>query len=193
VLTKRAERMQEYAGWRSMEPDIVGRYNRGQKVDGAGPIENHICGFTNRQWPLPNVWLGVTVENQPAANERIPILLGTPAAVRLVAGEPLLGPVDLNGTPAGQALGPCDECGHTRSNFDCESCAGIPSLDWVICGGESGPHARYMDPAWARSLRDQCETAGVPFFMKQMSGTTKHERENIPPDLMVREYPEVRE
>lgn len=97
--------------------------------------------------PLPNVWLGVSVEDQETADERIPLLLQTPAAVRFVSYEPALGPVDFRLTPNPSPL--------------------TPSLDWVICGGESGPHARPMHPDWARSVRDQCQAAGVPFFFKQ--------------------------
>lgn len=90
---------------------------------------------------LPNVWIGVSVEDQKWADIRIPALLGTPAAVRWLSCEPLLGPVDLFGWRNG--------------------------LDWVVGGGESGPKARPMDPAWARLLRDRCVDAGVPFFFKQ--------------------------
>jgi protein gp37 len=95
---------------------------------------------------LPNVWLGTSVENQRWAGVRIPKLIETPAAVRFLSCEPLLGPVD---------LGPA-----------------LPQLDWVIVGGESGPGRRPMDPDWARSLRDQCEAAGVPYFFKQWGGRT---------------------
>ena len=101
------------------------------------------------RWPgvPPNVWLGTSVEDQRAADERIPVLLGTPAAVRWISAEPLLGPIDLKAA------------GHD-----------LPKLDWVVCGGESGPRARPMDPAWARSLRDDCAECGVPFFFKQWGG-----------------------
>lgn len=98
-------------------------------------------------WPIPNVWLGVSVEDQRAADERIPLLLKTPAAVRFVSVEPMLGPVDLR-----RAFG----TNGPRQTF-------IEQLDWVICGGESGPRARPMNPAWPRALRDQCVVAGVPF------------------------------
>jgi protein gp37 len=101
---------------------------------------------TMKNWPLPNVWLGTSAEDQQRADERIPLLLQTPAAVRFVSLEPLLGPIDLMSIEAPE----------TRN-----------VLDWVICGGESGPHARPMHPDWARSLRDQCAAAGVPFFFKQ--------------------------
>lgn len=124
--------------------------------------------------PIPNVWLGVSVEDQRTADERIPLLMKTPAAVRFVSAEPLLGPVDLE-------IGMCTECGGcgiTAGHYfqedgmdTCNACGGsgkaFDKLDWVICGGESGPGARPMHPDWARSLRDQCQAAGVPFFFKQ--------------------------
>ena len=105
-------------------------------------------------WPLPNVWLGVSVENQQWADIRIPALLETPAVVRWISAEPLLGPIDL-----AEWLGP--RCRASRAQAD------RPFLDWVVTGGESGPGARPMHPDWPRSLRDQCQEAGVPFFMKQ--------------------------
>lgn len=97
-----------------------------------------------RPEPLPNLWLGTSVENQRWAEVRIPALLRTPAAVRFLSCEPLLGPVDLRPWLGG--------------------------VDWVIVGGESGPGFRPMDPDWARTIRDQCVAAGVPFFYKQGSG-----------------------
>lgn len=104
-------------------------------------------------WPLPNVWLGVSVEDQHWANLRIPALLNTPAAVRFLSCEPLLGPVGLR-----------DEwMWATRG------------VHWVIVGGESGHGARPMDAEWATSLRDQCATAGVPFFMKQAGAVLARE------------------
>jgi protein gp37 len=107
--------------------------------------------------PLQNVWLGVSVENQHFADERIPLLLKTPAAVRWISAEPLLGPVNL-------------QCVKGGENF-IDAISGIrsirPCLDWVVCGGESGPNARPMHPDWARSIRDRCHVAGVPFFFKQ--------------------------
>jgi protein gp37 len=102
--------------------------------------------------PLPNVWLGVSVENQRFADERIPSLLETPAAVRFISAEPLLGPINLD-TPVRKVI---------PAPWPAAS-----GLDWVIAGGESGPHARPMHPEWPRSLRDQCQAAGVPFFFKQ--------------------------
>ena len=105
-------------------------------------------------WPR-NIWAGTTVEDQDAADKRIPILLDVPAAVRFLSCEPLLGPVDLK--LADDYLTPATG---TRSDWG-------PSLDWVIAGGESGPGARLMHPDWARTLRDQCVEAGVAFFFKQ--------------------------
>lgn len=106
-------------------------------------------------WPLPNVWVGTTVEDQRRADERIPTLLDTPAAVRFLSCEPLLGPVDLyrfayNAPPDG------------------EFCWRGEGIDWVIVGGESGPRARPMDLAWARGLVEQGRAAGVPVFVKQL-------------------------
>lgn len=99
--------------------------------------------------PLPNVWLGVSTENQQWADIRIPALLDTPAAVRFISAEPLLGPIDFRRVP-----------GFNRIGLDLSNW-------WVIVGGESGPGARPMHPDWARSLRDQCVSAGVPFLFKQ--------------------------
>lgn len=90
-------------------------------------------------WPLPNVWLGVSVENQHRAEERIPVLLDTTVAVRFVSLEPLLAPVDLRPWRG---------------------------LDWVIVGAETGPGARPGDPAWVRRIIDDCRDAQVPMFLK---------------------------
>jgi protein gp37 len=98
--------------------------------------------------PWANVWLGVTVVNQEEADRDIPKLLATPARVRFLSIEPMLGPVSLDCWPV---------YGEEEK----------PLLHWVICGGESGPHARPMHPDWAISLRDQCAAAGVPFLFKQ--------------------------
>jgi protein gp37 len=118
--------------------------------------------------PLPNVWLGVSIEDQQTADERIPILLNTPAALRFVSIEPMLGPVEID------CYFPEYDYRPTYDYYQ----AAFPEvgnkpilisagLDWVICGGESGANARPMHPDWARSLRDQCSDAGVPFYFKQ--------------------------
>lgn len=111
--------------------------------------------WENRRWPLPNLWLGVTAENQACADERIPILLQIPAAVRFVSVEPMLGAVDLNER---ELLIDKRRFKYTIGNY----------LDWVICGGETGPGARSMQIEWVQNLKDQCVVAGVPFFLKQM-------------------------
>lgn len=110
-----------------------------------------------------NVWLGATVVNQAEADRDIPKLLATPAAVRFVSVEPMLGPIDLTGEYLTAKLGayPFQSLApEHRTRL-------IDLLDWVICGGESGPKARAMDPDWVRCLRDQCEAAGIPFLFKQ--------------------------
>lgn len=109
-----------------------------------------------RKWPLPNVWLGVSCEDQARADERIPLLLDTPAAVRFISAEPLIGPIRLMWSWLTQDV-ECEIEGQKRSH----------GIDWVIAGGESGPKARPMHPNWARSLREQCSTYRVPFFFKQ--------------------------
>lgn len=106
--------------------------------------------------PLPNVWLGTSVENQEAAY-RIDWLVKTPAAVRFLSCEPLIGPLDLSTWVQPEAI-LSDDQGEYRAY-----CA----IDWVIAGGESGPDARPMHPDWPRGLRDQCQNAGVAFFFKQ--------------------------
>ncbi len=95
-------------------------------------------------WPLPNVHIGVSAEDQERWDERVPFLMDCPAAVRFVSVEPMLGSI---------------------------VCIGVDELDWVICGGESGHGARPMDENWARDLRDDCARAGVPFMLKQLGGT----------------------
>jgi protein gp37 len=168
ILTKRAERMREWFEW--MERRAVARseelgtsayahadvcqlaaLDRG--VEGVlHPIKGTLRSWP---WPLPNVWLGVSVEDQRRADERIPLLLQTPAAVRFVSAEPLLGPVDL---APWIELKRWDSTGRELPRR---------GIDWVIAGAESGPGARPMDEACVRSLRDQCAAAGVPLFYKQ--------------------------
>jgi len=117
----------------------------------------------------PGVWIGTTVEDQQRADERIPLLLSIPAKVRFLSVEPMLESVDIESHAFGIPFG----------------------INHVICGGESGPKSRPMNPEWARSLRDQCKAAGVPFFMKQMGGHPNplHNLEDLPEDLRIREFP----
>jgi protein gp37 len=137
----------------------------------------------------PNVWIGATVENQTEAMRRIPQLLAVPAAKRFLSCEPLLGEVDLTKVWA-TLPSACTSEGMSLLNTLQPSDEGR-RIDWVICGGESGSMYRDMNPAWARSLRDQCAAAGVPFFMKQMTGGSQRSMRPIPDDLMVRQVPEA--
>lgn len=134
-------------------------------------------------WPLPNVWLGVSVENQHWADERVPLLLQTPAAVRFVSAEPLLGPVSMYQyverwctgcgqygglTPAG---GSYARDGHVIDGSVPDVCGPVrDGIDWLIVGGESGPKRRDLELSWVTILRDQCRAAGVAYFGKQNSG-----------------------
>ena len=112
--------------------------------------------------PQPNVWLGVSIEDQAAADERIPLLLDTPAAVRWISAEPLLGDVNIKPWLQQKMFGPRAMNGNAYINSHETN-----RLDWIVVGGESGPKARPMNPYWVRSLRDQCAGADVPFLFKQ--------------------------
>ncbi|MCC7082193.1 MAG: phage Gp37/Gp68 family protein [Burkholderiales bacterium] len=158
VLTKRAERMREYLTRRAsaVEGTLVG-----MRIMDARLRRKHL----QFMWPLPNVWLGVSVEDQATADERIPLLLRTPAAVRFVSYEPAIGRVDF-----------CETFGmwwnSTMRAFESSGAQfnrpnGRRGIDWVIVGGESGPKARACDLAWIRSTVQQCKAAGVPCFVKQ--------------------------
>ena len=127
--------------------------------------------------PPPNIWLGVSVENQKE-DHRIEELLKIPAKVHFLSCEPLLESVNLIPWLDVDARTGCADDGPFNT------------IDWCIVGGESGPNARPMNPDWARSLRDQCQAAGVAFFMKQMGGTRKPFPE-IPDEIMIRQFPEV--
>jgi protein gp37 len=192
VLTKRAERMRDYmTRWKATErlTFLARAHEPGTMPMTQHEIEARLLPSAlveHRRlyrvsecvdWPLRNVWLGVSVEDQARADERIPLLLDTPAAVRFLSCEPLLGPVDLTPWLHRDATPPLSAPHSFRP---------IPPLDWVIVGGESGPGARPMDPNWARSIRDQCAAAGVSFFMKQMT-----KKGPIPDDLFIREFPDA--
>jgi protein gp37 len=132
---------------------------------------------------LPNVWLGVTAENQKAADERIPVLLKTPAAHRFVSIEPMLGPIDLSDLAFW-----VDESGKIGASDGRDNDV-FPDIHCVIVGCESGPNRRTMNLDWARSVKDQCHDARVPFFMKQLSvnGKVENDIELFPDDLRLRE------
>ncbi len=182
ILTKRPQRMKDYCSDAGAIARIVTKMNMivhgvGKAVGVITPDDNGLDGFH-----LYNVWLGVSVENQAAADERIPLLLKTPAAVRFISAEPLLGPINLTaikwirievreqdyrrfGVPPPSELLSCNNVLQSRPADEFNS-AKI-GLDWVICGGESGPGSRPMHPDWVRSLRDQCVSSSIPFFFKQ--------------------------
>jgi protein gp37 len=143
VLTKRPGRALAYF-------ERIGEgHSSGTKFTFGASSEDYLLSNEDEErlreplsWPLKNLWIGVTAENQQRANERIPILLEIPAAIRFVSVEPMLGPIEL----------------------------GDWGLDWLICGGETGPHARELSPIWAIDLSEQCHEAGIPFFFKQIGG-----------------------
>jgi protein gp37 len=193
VLTKRAERMRRWFEW-------VARLGLG--LDGKAPERGRkMFGNVDSPWPLPNVFLGVSVENQATADERIPQLLATPAAVRFVSYEPALEAVDFS--PWLRA-----SCSVHRKGDGYRCCAGeaprLSPLQWVIVGGESGPGARTTGLGWIRDAVNACRESGTPCFVKQVgarvaSGGSMPDRPRNrkggdpaewPEDLRVREWPE---
>jgi len=171
ILTKRAARMREY-----LQAGERGGIVTAQAIVATGGK----FGVSRSEWPLPNVWIGVSAERQQEADARIPDLLATPAAVRFVSYEPALGPIYLTRVrwPDGDQrcalrhqirplVMAAEVNGRSVSPANIEVSIGKPHLDWVIAGGESGPGARPAHPDWFRSVRDQCAAADVPFFFKQ--------------------------
>ena len=146
VLTKRPERALQLLG-----AGCMGRFE--SDVEECLALYSH----NDLPWPLPNVWLGVSAEDQDTFDERHEYLLNTPAAVRFLSFEPLLGPIDAEFDEVAIGLEP-DGYGNT---------AILGGIDWVIAGGESGPKARPMHPEWLASLRNQCKSANIPFLFKQ--------------------------
>jgi protein gp37 len=168
ILTKRPDIMrryftEHYAGWKIINAckilyellgvEVYERLKQNRQFKGVG---------LDGSWPMHNVWLGTSVEDQETATERIPFLIRIPAAVRFLSCEPLLGKIEFSDvtkrSDAVQQLG-------RKALF---------GIDWVIAGGESGHGARPMHPYWVRSLRDQCHAAGVPFFFKQWGEFLNH-------------------
>ena len=172
ILTKRHGRMRSLLNADVFQTLIGVHYAWGGDVPakGCSPIA----------WPLPNVWLGVSVEDQKHADLRIPALVNTPAAVRFLSCEPLLGPIDLTNSlrhanvqwgHGGRHHGTgTKECPRELHHHHDERCR-FP-IDWVIAGGESGPGYRAVDPEWIRGLRDQCTASRVAFLFKQWGGRT---------------------
>lgn len=160
VLTKRADRMEEYLTYTYRSYQILA------SIQDLGLD----FGKASKTRPLPNVWLIVSVENQEQLDERVPRLLRCPAAVRGLSCEPLLGPLDLSKVSiTTREVGPfvINPLTGISGNEDVSNWPDCGKIHWVIAGGESGPGARPMHPDWVRSLRDQCQAAGVPFFFKQ--------------------------
>ncbi|NTF32339.1 DUF5131 family protein [Rhizobium skierniewicense] len=218
VLTKRAQRMRDYlVGDKNASNDdphqphqriLDAAYGLIGNADRFSPIALHLrsmCEASEPPLPLPNVWLGVSVEDQPRADERIPFLSDTPAAVRWISAEPLLGGLDLErvlfrrkyyesgahhyvdvlrgGFWSPKPFYRASQDGEQKEFFTNHSDIKDKLIDWVVAGGESGPGARPMHPAWPRSLRDQCEAAGVPFFFKQWGNwASVIDRDNDDPD-----------
>lgn len=178
VLTKRPERMAEYL----TRPDPNGVFESAAQ---AG-MRQHVADlggarwterYPSETWPLPNVWLGTSVEDQARADERIPHLLRCPAAVRFLSCEPLLASLDLHdmlrrwvcsycGSHYAEYINGCPRCHFGESGTG--SSVRLNRIDWVIVGGESGPHSRPCDIEWIRSIVAQCKNAGVPVFVKQV-------------------------
>lgn len=188
VLTKRAGRMAVYLNQPLKIEDIYAQWYGFS----GGTLEAEA-------WPLPNVWLGVSVEDQARADERIPHLLATPAAVRFLSCEPLLGEVDLSGHLNSLR-------GYFANVKELECCGKTyprrGDMHWVICGGESGPGARPCNPSWIKDLVNQCRAASVPCFVKQLGSNVLDfagrirdrkggEPSEWPEDLRVRQFPEV--
>ncbi len=157
ILTKRPERMYEYLGpspvfvdpraeGRSLPVPLTGSFDLENILSWEDDWEDEDRSRIVPMWPLPNVWLGVSAERQRELDQRLPLLRATPAAVRFVSAEPLLGPLDLD------------------PHLD-----GDDALDWVIVGGESGLKRRPMDLRWLHDIGRQCRRAGTPLFVKQDS------------------------
>ena len=171
--------------------------NASRMLQDACEHDGRMMDSNDRYIPLPNVWIGATICNQEEADRDILKLLDVPAKVRFLSMEPLLGPVDLTRVvyPAFKQKDENDPYvaydtlrGHMIGPDD----VGLPKLDWVIVGGESGHGARPMNPDWVRSLRDQCAAAGVPFFMKQLSAANSKTHKDFytfPVGIQVREFP----
>ena len=162
LLTKRPERMRAYLSDRLRPTRVAEAVMR---LAPEQPLE------LLPAWPLPHLHAGVSVEDHTRLVERVPILLDTPAAVRWISAEPLLGPLtlagfDVDGDSCMNALAAYSD-DQAREDWGDEEAHGHAKLDWVVVGGESGPGARPMHPAWVRRLRDDCAAAGVPFDFKQ--------------------------
>jgi protein gp37 len=192
VLTKRHARMRSLLTntrfWAMVCEQVAALADQGHDVlAGPNPWQT---------WPLPNVWLGVSAETQQWADIRIPALLHTPAALRWVSAEPLLGPVDLSsyldseGDECG-CDGPCPVGDHPWVT--------VPSIGWVVVGGESGAGARPVDPVWVENIVGDCDSYEVPVYVKQLGGNWARQHglkgrgcdpDQWPPSLRIRQFPQ---
>jgi protein gp37 len=207
VLTKRAERMRDYMTLPERKRRIADQtmYLSNMLAVAAGSpsarikLDDFSAAFKGGG-PIRNLHLGVSVEDQQRADERIPHLLGTPAAVRFLSCEPLLSALDLSDDhgvvycnacgriTAGTNDGDCASCGDARTRDRCY----LDYLNWIIVGGESGPQHRDCDPAWIADVVRQCKAAGVPVFVKQSSGPRPGMQGRIPDDVFaLKEFPEA--
>lgn len=189
VLTKRAKRMREWFEWiaskeslNSLQPwekcALASMQTKVNGLIGIGGVMHVRTLPDDRPWPLSHVFVGVSIEDQATADERIPELLQTPAAVRFVSYEPAIGPVQFHPGTLGCV-------GHIAESF------GNPLIHQIIVGGESGPSAHPCHVEWIRSIVQQCRTAGVACFVKQIivDGKLVKEVEQFPDDLQIREFP----
>jgi len=204
VLTKRDKRMQNLLSSRSFREKVAGAaYRWAHNKRDAGYLSDCIShtapGRAGRYWPLSNVHLGVSCENQAVADERIPLLLRTPAARRFVSLEPLLGPIDLLYPDSLWPHGPPYCC--NGIGCGCRGRPFAPPFIWapddqgiaqVIVGGESGPGARPCHVDWIRHIVQQCREAEVPVFVKQDFGPRPGMQGRIPDDLWIKELPDGR-
>jgi protein gp37 len=204
VLTKRHGRMRSLLNSDTFVRDVLVWCHRLTWGVNVLEVHPHILAKDRLKiWPLPNLHLGVSVEDQHWADLRIPALLRTPAAVRWISAEPLLGPIDLQqavrtmGSERGHGL--TASFVHTGVRNGC--CRQFHGLSWAVVGGESGRGARPMDVEWARSLVDQCQAADVPVFTKQLgsvwakTNNAAHSKGGDPDEwqeeLRVRQWPQT--
>ncbi len=178
ILTKRPARMLEWFAWHKQaarqgewewQPWRVCEEAAIELIPGLPAIG------ANQPWPLRHVWVGVSVENQAAADERIPLLLQCPAAVRWLSCEPLLGPINFRWTPYAHQAANQPYPAYLEARGSVNEYEALRLIDWIVAGGESGPDARPMHPEWARSLRDQCTAAGARYFFKQWGEWAPHQ------------------
>lgn len=184
VLTKRPERMAEYLTTPGRDVSVHG--TKGAMLRLVERYEEAACvAARHRPWPLSNVWIGVSTEDQATLDERVPHLLRCSAAVRFLSLEPLLGPIDLIEARAiiENACGCLDEEGRTPC-ANCNDSGCVACIDWVIAGGESGPNARPCNARWIASIVEQCKAAGVPCFVKQLGA-----KPYVETDATVRDWP----